>query len=149
MQRVLGTISPDAPVSTGTALKTVLLMAAAANHRACVSGWGISFNGSTPNDARILVELVYYTDDGTMTAIAAKKRNPSDNETLQTAGAFNATVEPAEDAILHQYYVDPEWGYTELLDDENEIVVPGGAFFGIRTTAGADVSCTPFINYSE
>lgn len=150
MAGVKGTLTTGGGIATGTSLKTLLQLIAASNHRAVVTGFGISFAGTTANDGRILVELLFQTSAGTMSAQTPVKRNPADDETLQTTGQKNATVEPTDSsAIVRQYYIDPEWGYTEFVPELDDITIPGGSRLGLRVTAGASVNAVAWIDFVE
>lgn len=150
MAGVKGVLTTGGGIATGTTVKTLLQLLAASDHRAVVTGFGVSFAGTTANDARILVELLFQTSAGTMTSQTCVKRNPADPETLQTTGRKTATVEPTDSSqIVRTYYVDPEWGYTELVDDLNDIQVPGGYRLGLRVTAGTSVNATAWLDFVE
>lgn len=149
MSDVLGTLDSGGAVSTGTSAKTLIQLEADTGHNCAVTGWGISFNGTTANDDRIKVDLIYQTTSGTMSGATPNKRDPSDANTLSATGLKNASGEPVTDYVLRSYYVDPEWGYTEFLQTASEIQVPAGSRFGIRVTAGADVSALPWMDFTE
>ncbi len=72
-----------AEVATGTALKTIMQLMAAANHRVKVKELSISFKGVSNTDAPILVEVLRQTTAGTMTALTLVKNNDADDEILE------------------------------------------------------------------
>ena len=74
--------------------KTVLQLRAASNHRCLIKEWGVGFDGTSNTNAPVEVELRRTSADGTLTAATEQKLNEGDNETIQTTGHINATVEP-------------------------------------------------------
>lgn len=152
MAGVKGVLTTEGPIATTTSPKTILQLAAADNHRLQMGTFSCSFAGTTPNDGRILVELLFQTSAGTMSAATVQKRNPSDTETLQAVGQKNATGEPTSGGIIRQYYIDPEWGYTEINRDISDIQIPGGSpvsRLGLRVTAGTSINMVAFMDYEE
>ncbi|KKM85100.1 hypothetical protein LCGC14_1292460 [marine sediment metagenome] len=138
-----------AEITTGTALKTILQLVAAANHRVVVKEISISFKGTLNTAAPILVQVARQTDAGTMSALTPKKMNESDQETLQTTAQDTATVEPTltDDVISEE--VHPQGGYTWQAPFGGEIIIEGGNRLAILTTAIAAVNCVARIVFEE
>jgi hypothetical protein len=136
-------------IATGTALKTLLQLVAAANHRVVITEIGISFHGVTPTDAPILVQAMRQTTAGTMSAATPVKRNSTDDETLQTTAQHTATVEPTAGDVLKQWAIHPQGGLVYQPAPGEEIVVPGGGKLGITVTAGVSINADVYVDYEE
>ena len=84
------TATPDtggATWVTGTALKTIKQISAAANQRVKIAEWDVSFNGTSNTTAPTLVEILRQTSAGTgLGAATFQKMNNSDQETIQSTG---------------------------------------------------------------
>jgi hypothetical protein len=123
--------------------KTALQLKAAANQRAVVKGFavgGAMAAGGT--DAAVKCRWTRSTANfGTGTAQTPQKLNPSDPETVQTAGASNFTVEPTSPTDAEDwFYVNPETGLTVFFPPDAYIEIPGGASLQLEMTS---VSGTP------
>lgn len=133
-----------APITTGTTIKTLLQLVAAANHAVKIDEISISFNGASNIAVPILVEVIVQTSAGTMSALTLRK-DPSDwGETIQTTGLHTATAEPTDSgAVLLSEHVHPQQGWTWQAPFGREIkIAAAGAAgrLGIRVTAAASVS---------
>lgn len=138
--------------ATGTSAKTILQIAAAANHRAKVQEFSVTFKGTSNTAAPVLVEIVRQTSAGTMTTVTPSRLDIAHTATTQTGASRNATVEPTSHAtfpIYKQFLVHPQGGYTWQAPFGQELIVEGGAFLGIRVTAGVDVNCVAEIVFEE
>lgn len=129
-----------AAIITGTAVKTLLQVVAAANHRVKIHEMSVSFNGTSNTDAPILVEVLTQSTAGTMSALTLVKGNSSDDETLQTTGLHTATVEPTAGSVLKAEYVHPQTGFLWQALYGKEQIIPGGTRLGIRVTATVSVN---------
>ncbi len=138
-----------AEITTGTALKTILQLVAAANHRVIVKEISISFKGIVNTAAPILVQVARQTTAGTMSALTPKKMNESDQETLQTTAQHTATVEPTltDDVISEE--VHPQGGFTWQAPFGGEIIIEGGNRLAIVTTASVAVNCVARMIFEE
>lgn len=128
-------------VATGTALKTIVQLVAAANHAVLVKEISISFAGVSNTSTPILVQVSRQTTAGTMSSLTPVKDPDDWAETMQTTALHTATVEPTTTDVLIEEYVHPQTGWTELLPFGQDIKIGGGDRLGIRVTAGTDVSC--------
>jgi hypothetical protein len=127
-------------ITTGTSVKTLIQVVAAANHRLRVREISISFKGILGTDAPILVQVLRQTTAGTMSALTPVKLNDSDDETLQVTAQHTATAEPTAGDVLMSEEVHPQSGYTWQSPFGGEIPVKGGGRLGVRVTAGASTS---------
>lgn len=125
-----------AQVATGTSLKTIMQIVAAANHRVVIPQISVSFEGVTTTDAPIDVQIMRQSTAGTMTSLTLTKDNDSDDETIQTTAQHTATVEPTAGDVLARKLVHPQGRA-----DFGPFVVKGGGRLGITTTAGVSVDC--------
>lgn len=139
----------SAEVATGTSLKTLLQIVAAANQRVKIKEWSISFDGIVNTDAPIQVTLVRQTTAGTMSSLTPEKFNESDQETLQTTAQHTATVEPTTGNTVQAEQVHPQGGYTWQAPFGGELVVEGGNRLGISVLAGVDVNAKVRVVFEE
>jgi hypothetical protein len=138
-----------AKISTGTALKTLIQVVAAANHRLLIDEISISFDGVVQTDEPILVEVLRQTTAGTMTALTCRKNNDADDETLQVTAQHTATAEPTAGDLLKSWLVHPQTGRPWQAPFGREIVVKGSGRLGIRVTAAASVDAVVEIGGEE
>lgn len=136
-------------VSTGTAVKTILQLVAAANHAVKVEEITVSFNGTSNSATPILVEILRQSTAGTMSALTPLKDPDDSDETLQTTAQHTATAEPTAGDILHSEYVHPQQGFTWYKGPGREIKVGGGDRLGLRLTAAAAISCAAGMTFEE
>ena len=128
-------------VVTGTSLKTILQVKAAAGTRIVVKEWSISFIGTSNTAQPIKVDVMRQTTAGTMTSLTPVKVNSSDDETLTTTAQHTATVEPTASDIIFSEEVHPQSGYTWQAPFGEEIIVPNAGRLAIVVTAAASTSC--------
>jgi hypothetical protein len=136
-------------LATGTALKTLAMIKAAANHRCKAHEFSVSFEGVTVTDAPILVQIYRPTTDGTMSSLTPKKIDDDAAETLQTVAYENASAEPTIGDILFSQYVHPQGEWTYRRPFGKEIVVRGGQRLAIAVTAITGVDVVARIEYEE
>lgn len=129
-----------APIATGTALKTLLQLIAAANHRVKVEEISLSFSGIDNTGLPILVQIIRQTDAGTMSALTPEKIISGDDDTLQTTAQHTATVEPSLGAEIFGEYIHPQGGFTWQAPFGKELILEGGERLAIVVTAGASVN---------
>ncbi len=124
------------------AAETVLQLVAAANHRALVVEWDISFNGQVTTDEPVVVELLRQTSAGTSSSLTINKENEADDETIQTTALQDFSAEPTGTTVIRRYYVHPQRGYAWAAGgDVKPIPIIGGSRLGWRVTAPAAVDC--------
>src|SRR5262245_61640322 len=104
-------VTPTEIALTGATAKTVILLKNAANHRAKILGYHVSFDGTSGTAEPAVVQLIHCQTDGTMSSGTPEKVNLNDVETIQTAMLHTATVEPGTQTILKQHEVHPQGGY--------------------------------------
>lgn len=126
-------------VLTGTAVKTILQLVAAANHRLHVNTLSISFKGTSPTDAPVLVEICRQTGAGTSSANTPVKECSADTETLQVTARDAFLAEPASSTVLWSEEVHPQSGLHVIQRALNDIPVVGGERLGVRVTAAVTV----------
>jgi hypothetical protein len=134
----------SAEVATGTAVKTMMQVVAAANHRVLLNEISVSFDGVNNAHAPVLVQVLRQDDSGTGTAVGdeLQKLNDSDDETLEVTGVDTFTGEPTGTTeILMTEFVHPQTGFCWQAPFGKEIPIKGGNRMGIRVTAANDVGC--------
>jgi len=115
-----------AGVATGTSVKTLLQLVAAANHAIEVVEAGIGFHGTNNTHEPILVELVRQTDAGTSSAATVHAADDSGGDTFDTTARHTATVEPSEHTpvrVLRAWTVHPQTGLVYQAHDKAPIIV--------------------------
>ena len=134
-------------LTTGTSVKTLAQVIAAANQRVLVHAIEVSFKGVSTTDAPILVEVLRQTTAGTVTSLTPVKNNNGDDETLQTTASKDASAEPTAGDILRSLEVHPQGRHTIYLP--RPIVVKGGGRLGVRVTAAVSVSACVSLECEE
>ena len=138
----VGWTATTAQVATGTSLKTILQVVAAANHALLIDEWSISFEGVSNTAAPIQVILARQSTAGTLDTAVTPSSSPDDSdETLQVTAGSDASVEPTTGDILDTQLVHPQTGYTWQAPFGKQYKVGGGDRLAIRVTAGANVDC--------
>ena len=126
-------------ISTGTAVKTLLQLVAAANHGVLIDEVSISFKGTSNSAAPIKVDVLRQTDAGSMSSLTPVKDPDDAAETLEITAQHSATDEPSAGSLLLSELVHPQTGYTWQAPFGRAIKIGGGDRLGIRVTASADV----------
>lgn len=152
------TTAAISPVTTGTAIKTLLQIATPSTTELRISEWGISFDGSAAATP-IKVELIDTNVAATVTAhVAAGVMTLNDTGTVAsrmtlgtTATGYTATVEGTITAarVLDYQQIPPTSLYVKQwpLGLEPEIAV--SRFLRVRVTAAAAVNAVCYVVWSE
>lgn len=153
------TTAAPAPVTTGTAIKTLLQIATPSSEDLLVIAWGIEFDGTTAA-APIKVELIDTDVAATVTAHGAsgliKLNAPNDAASVMTlsttATGFTATAEGtvgATSRLLDFHQVPPNGGFSYEYPLGREPKIAVSRFLRIRVTAAAAVNASCFIRWEE
>lgn len=152
------TTAAPAPVTTGTAIKTLLQIATPSSEDLAIIRWGITFDG-TAAAAPIKCELVETDVAATVTAhvaagiVATTRAN--DVASLVTLGTtatgYTASAEGTTTAtrLLDFQQVAPNGGYVMQFPLEQEPMVRASKFLRIRVTAAAAVNASCFVEWRE
>lgn len=139
-------------ITTGTALKTILQIIAAANHRIVIPRFSISFEGLSTTDAPIQVDIMRQSTGGTTPggALTLAKDNDSDDETIQTTAQYGPTggawgAEPTAGDVLARKLVHPQ-GRADFM---GPFVVKGGGRIAVVVTATVAVDCVASADIEE
>ena len=147
-----------APVTTGTAIKTLLQIATPSTCELRISEWGISFDGFAAA-APIKVELIETDVAATVTAhVAAGVRPLNDTGTVASkmtlgtsATGYTATVEGTITAtrLLDYQQIPPSGLFVKQwpLGLEPEVAV--SKFLRVRVTAAAAVNAVCYVVWTE
>ena len=127
-------VSGEVSLVASTA-KTVLGLAAAANHRVHVNKVLVGFKGTAVSNEPVTVELIRFTGDGTGSAGTLQKRDADASETPEASFKYNYSAEPTGVTVLESFPLHPQGLWGETLPIELPIPVSGGDFWGIRCTA--------------
>jgi hypothetical protein len=153
------TTAAPTPVTTGTAIKTLLQIATPSNEDLTVIAWGIDFDG-TAAAAPIKVELIDSDVAATVTAhVAAGIVNwnaPNDPSSLVTLGTsatgYTATVEGTTTSaarLLAFRQVAPNGGYEYEYPLDARPKMKASRFLRIRVTAAAAVNASCWVRWIE
>lgn len=111
--------------------------------------WAVSFNGSTPTDQPVRVDLVRINSNGTSSVFTPVKMNPDDDAPLMT-GRTAFTAEPTYGDILETFYVTPAGGLLLVPYGYDErIKVPASGGIGIRCLSVAAVNVSALMVFAE
>jgi hypothetical protein len=157
---VMQTAAALVPVTTGTAIKTLLQFKASATLIAKVVEWGVSFDGSvaaTPGK----VELIETDVAATVTTLAAADLSKLDAEAIAcgdpttnliqvgtTATGFTASGEGSITAVRNldaPQFIAPTTQYQKQFPLGREPVIQIGKFGRIRVTFGAAVNAYAYM----
>lgn len=152
------TTAAQVPVTTGTAIKTLLQLATPSTESLYIVEWGISFDGvaaATP----IRCELLTCTGAATVTAFNASDvtqlNAPLDAPPLITLGTsasgFTASAEgtPAAVDMLDVQFVAPTSQYIKQYPLGREPTCAVSRFVRIRVTATAAVNAYCYVTWAE
>lgn len=155
---VAPTTAAPVPVTTGTAIKTMLQIATPATEDLVVIRWGITFDG-TSAAAPIKCELIETDVAATVTAHVAAGVVPTtranDVASLVTLGTaatgYTASAEGTTTAsrLLDFQQVAPNGGYVFQFPLEQEPMVRASKFLRVRVTAAAAVNASCFVEWRE
>lgn len=146
------------PVTTGTAIKTLMQLATPAATNLYIVEWGISFDGSAAATP-IRCELFSCTGAATVTTYSATDMNkvtdplgPASTLTLGTAASgFTATAEgTVAAAIMYDVqFVAPTGQYIKQWALGREPQVSVSRFVRVRVTAAAAVNAYCYVIWGE
>jgi hypothetical protein len=152
------TTAAFAPVTTGTAIKTMLQIATPSTRVLRVMEWGISFEGSAAATP-IRCELVQTDVAATVTAHVASGvqpfNDPNAPASLMTLGTsatgYTATAEGTITATrtFDLQFIAPTNQYVKQWPLDQEPQMPVSKFLRVRVTAGTAVNCYCYIVWGE
>jgi hypothetical protein len=147
-----------APITTGTAIKTMLQLAPPSTLDADLIGWGISFDGATFG-TKIKCELIETDVAATVTAHVAaglvKAIGPADLASQMTLGTaatgYTATAEGTTTAsrLLDYQLIDQSAAYSFTWPLGNYPKIQPSKFLRVRVTATSAVNAVCFISWGE
>lgn len=155
-----------APVKqpTGTAIRTMLQLAASSGNPIHIQEWGISFDGSaagTPIQCELLdtatvaatmstahvaanvVQLDTVADGGVSTLSLGTTSLTGFATAAVTEGTITAT------RVFDMQQVPPTSGYVKQFPLGTEPLVPGGRFLRVRVTAAASVNAWIYVIFTD
>ncbi len=152
------TTAAQVPVTTGTAIKTLMQLATPSTESMYIVEWGISFDGSAAATP-IRCELLSCTGAATVTAYNASDitqlTGPLDAASLltlgTTAGGFTASGEgtPAAVDMYDVQFVAPTGQYIKQFPLGREPVCAVSRFVRVRVTAAAAVNAYCYVIWGE
>lgn len=156
---VAPTTAALAPVTTGTAIKTLLQLAVPATFDLDVAGWGISFDGATFG-TKIRCELIETDVAATVTAHVAAGLVRANGDALAMASqltlgtaatGYTASAEGTTTAsrLLDYQLVDQSAAYGVLYPLGNYPKVQASKFLRVRVTATAAVNAICWVSWGE
>lgn len=152
------TTAAFAPVTTGTAVKTLLQIATPSTRSIKIVEWGISFDGSAAATP-IRCELLQTDVAATVTAHVAAGVQPYEDAgaaaSLMTLGTsatgYTASAEGSIAATRHGdlQFIAPTSQYVKQWPLGREFEVPISKFLRVRVTAGAAVNAYCYVIWAE
>lgn len=133
-------------VVTGTALKTMLQVTAAANERLVVDSIDITFDSVSASAVPVLVRVYTQTSAGsggtTVTPVQQDATSGSPTVTALKGPAGTWTGEPTAGVVLRSWRIPPTSGQVVQLPLGRQIVSAVAGRIGVTVTAGATVNAT-------
>ena len=154
----MATTAALAPVTTGTAIKTLLQIATPSTRIVRVIEWGISFDGSaaaTPIKCELIQTDVAATVTAHVGAGVQPFNDPNAPASLVTLGTsatgYTATAEGTITATrtFDAQLVAPTNQYVKMWPLDTEPQVPVSKFLRVRVTAGTAVNAYAYIVWAE
>lgn len=147
----LGVVASKAAISTGTGgIKTLIQIVAPANQRLEVQEIGIGFHGTNNTAEPILVQLIYQSTAGTMSALTLVLDDPDLQETIQSTAQYNASAEPTSGNVARQWTVHPQNLWAFAWNPGRGPKVKGGTRIAIAVSNnGTAINCDPYIKFEE
>ncbi len=154
----MATTAALAPVTTGTAIKTMLQIATPSTRPLTIVEWGISFDGSaaaTPIKCELLQTDVAATVTAHVAAGVQPYTDPNAAASLMTLGTsatgYTSTSEGSTTTTrtFDAQLVPPTGQYVKLWPLGREPQVPVSKFLRVRVTAGAAVNAYTYIVWAE
>lgn len=130
--------------STTTSARTMLQIAAPSGAGVLVERASISFDGTTPTQAKVKVELVKGATGGTGTSLTTVKVE-GHTGSLGTTAKENFSSEPTGGTVIFSEWVHPQSGYTA----PEPIQLNPSETLGIRTTTATSVNAVSRMNFQE
>lgn len=152
------TTAAIAPVTTGTAIKTLLQVATPSTRVIRVVEWGISFDGSaaaTPIKCELLQTDVAATVTAHVAAGVMPLNDPNAPASLVTLGTaatgYTATAEGTTTTtrVFDTQLVAPTNQYVKMWPMDTEPQVAVSKFLRIRVTAAAAVNAYAYVVFGE
>ncbi|MEU8151794.1 hypothetical protein [Nonomuraea sp. NPDC048901] len=146
------------PVTTGTAVKTLLQIATPSTKAIKVVEWGISFDGSaaaTPIRCELVQTDVAATVTAHVSAGVQPYSDPNAPASLMTLGTsatgYTATAEGSITATRtgDLQLIAPTTSYVKMWPLGREFAVPVSKFLRVRVTAAAAVLAYTYVVWSE
>lgn len=136
-------------VAVTSVTRTMVWVGAPAARRPKIKRVVVSFDGATPSNEPVKVDLLRQTTAGSMTAGTVVKRDPAEPAALCTV-AHSADAEPTPSDILESWYVTPNGGlldYTYPPGDEP--IIASSTAGALRATAPDNVNAIASIYWGE
>jgi len=147
-----------APVTTGTAIKTLLQIATPSTRMIRIVEWGISFDGSaaaTPGKVELIQTDVAATVTAHVAAGVPSLNDPNAAASLVTLGTsatgYTATAEGTTTAsrLLDYQQIAPTNQYVKQWPLGREPVVAVSKFLRVRVTFGTAVNAVCYVSWEE
>lgn len=146
------------PVTTGTAIKTLLQIATPATEQLRIVEWGISFDGiaaATPGRVELIETDVAATVTAHVAAGVMKVNAPNDVASLVTLGTaatgYTASAEGTTTAsrVLDYELIAPTGQFSKQYPLGREPEVGASKFLRVRVTFGAAVNAVAYVMWEE
>lgn len=130
-------------------VETLLQVVASASKSLEIVRWAVSFNGVSPTDVPVRVELRRLSSAGTSSAFVPLKVDPQSDAALASARTAH-TAEPTTGDLLEVYSVTPYGGlFVMQYAPDERIKVAASGRLGIRILSTAAVNCSAYLIFNE
>jgi hypothetical protein len=140
------------PVTTGTAIKTMLQIATPSTEQLRVIEWGISFDGSaaaTPGRVELIETDVAATVTAHVGAGVMRHNAPNDVASLVTLGTAATGGTTTAARLLDYQLVAPSAQYVKQFPLGREPEVAASKFLRVRVTFAAAVNAVCYVIWEE
>jgi hypothetical protein len=116
-----------------------------------VTEWSVSFDGATPADEPVLVQMMRQTTTASTGAAVTPRKRIDYVSTAVTTVRTAPTSEPTSGDVLESYYLTPNGGLIVYQYPEGgEIIVPAGGRLGIVCNAPTNaVNASVWMGWEE
>lgn len=137
-----------AGIAVNTTPKTIMLLSTPSTRRAKLVEFGVGFDSVTATDGPALVELIFATSAGTMTALTEYAVEEGDPAAL-VAATHTATAEPSGIVVRRHWDVPVGGQLVKEFPFGLEPTIAISSFLGIRVTTPQNQSADVYMVWQE
>jgi hypothetical protein len=142
-------VSVDALALVANTAKSVLELGTSSGNRARIIEWWVEFDGTTPTNVPVKVEVGRFSAAVTTATSASEKYDTADGTPTVTAKHSTSSegAGTADDIMYHR--VNPTTGLYVQYPLGRELVIPVSSFWRMRCTAANGVNVTAGVTWEE